>query len=551
MKLADLIDISVVHKLADANYAASGMPVGLTAVDGTVLVAMGWQDICTMYHRASALAAQRCRESDEYIHAHLFEAQYFEYTCRNGLRDIGIPILVGGEHLATLFVGQFFYEGETPDRAFFMAQARAFGFDEKGYLAALDRVPVVSRAHVQNILRYNAALASFISGICEGALERRRIEEELRAASRAKDEFLGMLSHELRNPLAPIRSSLYILENSDPESDRARRAREIAGRQLTHLTRLVDDLLDVTRIARGKVELRRHLLDLTELARRTAEDQRAQLEARRLRFEVQTPPDAIWVDADETRLAQVIANLLQNAAKFTPEEGRVTLSVAEAGEHVELRVSDTGRGIEPDLLRHLFQPFVQAAQPLARSQGGLGLGLALVKGLTELHGGTVDVTSAGTDQGATFTVRLPRIVDAALAVPDVQGAQPRCDRLRVLVVDDNHDAAESLADLVRMLGHDAEVAFDGWTAVQQALAAPPDMVLCDIGLPRLSGYEVAQALRSDPRLGNVHLIAVSGYAQPEDRKRALEAGFVDHIPKPADPARVVRALAEWRSMRSA
>jgi CheY-like chemotaxis protein len=193
---------------------------------------------------------------------------------------------------------------------------------------------------------------------------------------------------------------------------------------------------------------------------------------------------------------------------------------------------------------------VQAAQPLARSEGGLGLGLALVKGLTELHGGTVEVTSAGTDQGATFTVRLPRIVEAPRAAPDLEAASPRSDRLRVLVVDDNHDAAESLADLVRMLGHDAEVAFDGWTAVQSALAAPPDLVLCDIGLPRLSGYEVAQALRSDPRLAHVHLIAVSGYAQAEDRKRALDAGFIDHIPKPADPARVVRALEDRSAVRS-
>jgi signal transduction histidine kinase len=395
-------------------------------VDGSVLVGYGWQEICTLYHRVNAVSAERCRESDEHVKRELAKAGPCEYTCRNGLRDIGVPILVAGEHLATLFLGQFFYEGETPDRAFFVRQAEELGFEPTGYLAALDRVPVFSRAVVENVLAYNTALARVISQLAEAALRSKRAEEELREANRAKDEFLGMLSHELRNPLAPIRNALHILDRAPPGGPQALRAQEIAGRQLSHLTRLVDDLLDVTRIARGRTELRLGTVDLSALAARTGDDHQALMLQRGLELTVETPGEPAWVEGDETRLAQIIGNLLQNAAKFTPEGGRVALSVALAGDEVEVRVRDTGLGIEPDLLSRVFAPFVQAKQSLARTDGGLGLGLALVKGLVEAHRGSVSVASAGPGQGAEFTVRIPLRAPAA-AGRSRDGAAASCD----------------------------------------------------------------------------------------------------------------------------
>jgi PAS domain S-box-containing protein len=371
---------------------------------------------------------------------------------------------------------------------------------------------------------------------------RKQMEDELREANRRKDEFLGLLSHELRNPLAPIRNSLYVLEHAEPTGQQARRAKEVIGRQVGHLARLVDDLLEVTRITRGKVQLRRARLDLGELAHRTGEDHRDLLKQRGLHFAIHTPNQPVWVDGDETRLAQVIGNLLRNAAKFTPTGERVTLEVVAAAGTADLHVLDTGSGIAPAVIGRLFEPFVQAEQTLARAEGGLGLGLALVKGIVELHGGSVEARSGGEGQGAEFVVHLP-IVPAPEPKPADPTAVPAAHQvLRVLVVDDNADAAESLAELVRMHGHEVEVAYDGPTAIAKAIAAVPDLVLCDIGLPGMNGYEVARALRSDPALATTRLVAISGYAQPEDVERATEAGFVGHISKPPDPAALERYL---------
>jgi signal transduction histidine kinase len=295
--------------------------------------------------------------------------------------------------------------------------------------------------------------------ICEAARERKRIEGELRAANGAKDEFVRMLSHELRNPTAPIRNALFVLEHADPAGDRARRAREIAGRQIAHLTRMVNDLLDVSGMVSGTLHLRRRPVDAAVLARRAGEDYRAVMEEHGLQFAVEVSPEPLWIDADDTRLVQIIGNLLHNAAKFTPAGGQVTLSAAAAGSSVEIRVSDSGRGLGPELAARLFEPFVQAAQPPARTEGGLGLGLALVKRLVEMHGGEVVVTSEGQGLGARFTVRLPRLPETRASrhplcdrvAPEPEGNRDRTPRVRVLVVDDSSDAAESLAELVRVL----------------------------------------------------------------------------------------------------
>jgi PAS domain S-box-containing protein len=378
-------------------------------------------------------------------------------------------------------------------------------------------------------------------GILFNDITVRKKEEAARESGRRKDEFLAMLSHELRNPLAPIRNSTYILQHAEPGSEQARRAQEVIQRQTEHLTRLVDDLLDVTRIARGKIELRRSRIDLREVVARAADDFWLALHDRGVRFDVHLPDRKLWADADATRITQIVCNLLHNASKFTRKGEAVTVELELDMGAAIIRVRDTGAGIDPELLPHIFEVFVQGERTLDRSDGGLGLGLALVKGLVELHGGTVHADSAGKEKGAVFSVRLP----LTATLERVARSGTRADRtnvvLRVLVVDDNADAAESLADLVRMLGHSAEVSYDGATAIERVRADPPNVVLCDIGLPGTSGYDVARALRA-LMVEHMQLIAVSGYAQPEDVQRAIEAGFDGHIAKPADPAQLERLL---------
>jgi PAS domain S-box-containing protein len=373
--------------------------------------------------------------------------------------------------------------------------------------------------------------------------DRRHAERALRDADRRKDEFLGMLSHELRNPLAPIRNASFILGRAEATSDAARRAREVIERQTEHITHLVDDLLDVTRIARGKIELRRAAVNLRELALRVAEDFRPVMEEKGITLRAELPDGRVVADVDPVRVTQVVGNLLHNATKFTRPGDAVTLALSVDGGEAVITVRDTGAGIDPALLPTVFDPFVQGERTLARSEGGLGLGLALVKGITELHGGRVGLTSAGRGQGCEFVVRLPLRGDRGRA-PRAGASDPPRARGRtrsVLVVDDNRDAADTLADLVQVLGHEAVVAYDGPGALKLARERPPDVVLCDIGLPGMNGYELAKALRQE-RIG-AQLIAVSGYAQPEDVKRASEAGFDGHLAKPVRPEEIERLLS--------
>ncbi len=422
-------------------------------------------------------------------------------------------------------------------------------------LQGVRRVPVVGTITQHEVTTPEGRVWSFTLSASAGeghvnlfaydVTKQRQAEQALRDADRRKDEFLGMLSHELRNPLAPIRNSLYILGRTEPNGEQACRAREVAGRQVAHITRLVDDLLDVTRIARGKIEVRRADFDLAALAMRTAEDYRAMMSDRMLTLDVDVPAAPVIVNGDETRLAQVLGNLLSNAAKFTPTGGRVSLTVEAEADRAVVHVRDSGPGISPEMLTSLFEPFTQAKQTLARTEGGLGLGLSLVKGLVQVHGGEVTVVSRQ-GSGADFVVRLPLASAPAPSARQVGSgitAQPMgAHRRRVLVVDDNRDAAESLGELVRMLGHDVDLAFDGPSALAQARQLRPDLVLCDIGLPGMDGYEVARALRAAYD-GSVRLVALSGYAQPEDVARALDAGFDKHVAKPPDPAKLERLVA--------
>jgi two-component system CheB/CheR fusion protein len=362
----------------------------------------------------------------------------------------------------------------------------------------------------------------------------REAKERLEEADKRKDEFLAMLSHELRNPLAPIRNSLYILGRAAPGGEQAERAQAIINRQVEQMTRLIDDLLDVTRITRGKVHLQWERLDLDELVQRTVDDHRSVFAKSKVELEVSPAPAEVWVNGDRTRLAQVIGNLLQNAAKFTPPGGKTTVSVETDIEQRQavVVVRDTGKGISPKLMPRLFEAFMQADTTLDRGRGGLGLGLTLVKGLVEMHGGSVRGESDGPGKGAAFTLRLPLDTSAAAAAPNRR--HPRGDRAqrRVLVIEDNVDAAHSLREVLEVGNHVVEVAYSGPQGIEKARVFRPDIVICDIGLPEVDGYEVARGMRADPALSRVALVALTGYAQPEDVAKAREAGFDAHIAKP-------------------
>jgi signal transduction histidine kinase/ActR/RegA family two-component response regulator len=385
---------------------------------------------------------------------------------------------------------------------------------------------------------------------------RREADEALRAANqqlaeadRRKDEFLAVLSHELRTPLAPIKNSLFVLDRAAPGGEQARRARAVMERQVDHMTRLVSDLLDVSRITHGKIRLQRERIDLREVVGRTLEDLRSVFAARGIELHGEQPERPVWVDGDATRLGQALGNLLHNSAKFTNEGGVVSVTVRPEGETAVLRVRDTGVGIAPVMLGQIFQPFTQADRTLDRSRGGLGLGLALVKGVAELHGGSVAANSEGVGRGSEFTLRLPvRPEPAAAAQPKLTLARrPR----RVLIIEDNEDAAESLKVALEMSEHEVALALDGPRGLELARAFKPEVVLCDIGLPGMDGYEVARALRSDDELRDIALVALTGYALPEDVERAKAAGFDRHIAKPPDLGALERVLSELPGRRAA
>ena len=381
---------------------------------------------------------------------------------------------------------------------------------------------VVSFIDVTRLKETEAALRKAVE-------ERERAEKALREADQRKDAFLAVLSHELRNPLAPIRSSLHVLERVPAGGAAATAAHEIIARQVGHLARLVDDLLDVTRIANGKLQVERRPLDLRDLAQRTAEDHRDLFGGREIALEVALPDEPLWIQGDATRLAQAIGNLLQNAAKFTSSGDSVRLSLEGTDGSAVLRVRDTGVGIDPAMIPRLFQPFEQADTTLNRRLGGLGLGLALVKGLVETHGGTIEASSAGKGKGTEFVVRLPlAAAPVGLAVAPAAAPRPR----RILVIEDNLDAAESLQLALELQGHEVFLAHDGPEGIVRAREILPEVVLCDIGLPDMDGYAVAKALRGEPELRDTLLVALTGYALPEDVRRATDAGFDAHLTKP-------------------
>jgi signal transduction histidine kinase/ActR/RegA family two-component response regulator len=375
---------------------------------------------------------------------------------------------------------------------------------------------------------------------------RKQTEEALRQADRRKDRFLATLAHELRNPLAAIRNAVELLRRADGNADLMEQAGGVMQRQVGQMVRLVDDLLDISRITNGKLHLRKEPVELATAVRSAVEECRPFLDTQSHELTVTLPPEPVYLDADPTRLGQVFANLLTNAAKYTEKGGHIWLTAERQGEEAVVSVRDTGIGIDALQLPHLFEMFSQAAPALERSQGGLGIGLALVRGLVGLHGGTIEARSDGHGLGSEFLVRLPLVPRpvATAPRPTENGEKPSAEQgRRILVVDDNRDAADSLALLLRLMGHDIHTAHDGLEAVQAAAAFRPEVVVLDIGLPKMDGYEAARHIRQQPWGKNMVLVALTGWGQEEDKRRAVKAGFSHHLTKPAEPADLAKLLA--------
>ena len=375
----------------------------------------------------------------------------------------------------------------------------------------------------------------------------RESQARLREADRRKDEFLATLAHELRNPLAPIRNALQIMRLTD-EAVIHENARSIIERQLQQMIHLVDDLLDVSRISQGKVELRREHADLAAVVQTAVETSRPLIDAGKHELTLRLPaPGALMVDVDVTRITQVIANLLNNAAKYTPQHGRIEIAAERANGRARISIKDSGVGIPVEMLPHLFEMFAQIDRTLERAQGGLGIGLALVKSLVELHGGSVEAHSEGQGRGSQFVVNLPlTVADAQIAVqePPSISTSRHSKNIRVLVVDDNVDSADSLSQCLRMLGYQTLMAHDGLEAVRSAESYNPDVALLDIGLPHMSGYEAARKIRAQPQGARLLLIALSGRGQEEDRRKSKAAGFDHHFVKPVDIDELTNVLAK-------
>jgi len=408
-------------------------------------------------------------------------------------------------------------------------------------------VILLGYAHTRNYKESDVALAKEVSSRASIALENSFLYREIQNSDRRKNEFLAMLAHELRNPLAPIRNAVHIIEQLQLGDPTLNWAAQIIGNQVTHIARIVDDLLDVARIARGKVELRSDIVALSSVVQHSLETSRPHIDARGQRLFVDLPAEPLSVRGDVVRLAQVLSNLLNNASKYTGVGGHIWLRAQSVNSEIVISVRDNGTGISAELLPDIFDLFRQGMQSIDRAQGGLGVGLTLVKQLVELHDGSVYAYSAGAGQGAEFTVRLPLCIAA-----ESRASSPKSPRQhnrspsasRVLIVDDQESSADSLRRIFEMKGFAAEVAYDGFSALQVATQFQPHVVILDIGLPAMDGFEIAQALKRIPVCSEVFLIALTGYGRAEDVQRALSVGFDVHLIKPVDISHLFSLISE-------
>ena len=385
-------------------------------------------------------------------------------------------------------------------------------------------------------------------GVSMDTTERKRIEQALRDADRKKDEFLATLAHELRNPLAPIRNALGILQTTGSAQPELDWGRGVLDRQVGLMARLLEDLLDVSRISLNKLELRKEWVELAAVLEAALETSRPVIDDHGHALDVTLTPEPLYLEADPVRLAQVFANLLNNAAKYTEKGGHIQLTAERIGKDVIVSVKDSGIGIAAETLPRIFDIFSQSKPALAWSQGGLGIGLSLVKGLVELHGGTVEARSEGPGRGSEFVVRLPVGAQTTVGRPIPAGQdQKSASKCRVLIADDNRDSADSLALLLKIMGNEVGTAYDGEQAVEAAAALRPEVVVLDLGMPKLNGYEACRRIREQPWGQGMFLIALTGWGQEEDRHRTAEAGFNQHMVKPVDPDVLMKLLASLSS----
>ena len=412
-------------------------------------------------------------------------------------------------------------------------------------LLAADRLIGVLAFGSRTTDHFDADEQSFIETVCHYvtlAYERLHLLSELKEGDRRKDEFLATLAHELRNPLAPVRNAIQLLKLKGPDEPQLRWARDVIERQLQYLTRLIEDLMDVSRITRNKLELRRQRVALNDIVQGAVESSRPIIDQGALQLTVSLPPQPVFIDGDAVRLAQVFLNLLNNAAKYTDRGGQISLTAHVEADDVVVSVKDTGIGIAPEKRARLFELFFQVDRTLERSHGGLGIGLALVRRLVELHGGRVESRSEGVGRGSEFIVRLPMASEPAGAASSL-ARSPAISPVRLLVADDNRDSADSLAMLLRLHGHDVHTAYDGIEAVNAAERLRPDAVLLDIGMPRLNGYDACRQIRQSVWGRDLLVIAMTGWGQAEDRRRTVDVGFDAHLVKPVDPQELIALLA--------
>ncbi len=440
-----------------------------------------------------------------------------------------------------------------------MTEGRPLLFSDMigGAIAYAQILPLIVQGEAQGVLvlgtrlprvTVNPLAVDFV-GRASGALESVMLMEQIREADRRKDEFLGMLAHELRNPLGPIYNCLQLQKLLPPGDPRVGSIRETLDRQVKHMSRLIDDLLDATRLAHGKILLRTERCDAVSIVRQTVEDYRSIIDAGGINLLIEVPDHPVWIDGDPTRLLQVVGNLLHNANKFSNPQGLIRVTVAQEAGYVRIGVADSGIGIEPAMLGHVFDVFRQADQGLDRARGGLGLGLALVKGLVQLHMGRVEALSEGHNRGAEFRIYLPLAVaveaQATVDGPETVTSAP----LRILLIEDNVDAAESARMLLRHEGHEVETAFDAETGLVAAHRFSPEVILCDIGLPGMDGYQIIRKIREDAKLAQIYVVALTGYGRETDRDQAMAAGFDLHLTKPIDWPTLTATLGKARPGR--
>jgi PAS domain S-box-containing protein len=505
------------------------------------------------------LLLTRCSRDLRYLFANRACAEFYgrpvQEIIGRPIADIMGPVAFEtiAPHVARVLRGETVqYETEIPykgvGRRFMRAQYtpdRDGRGEVTGWLATMSDITETKRLEYERQQSASELAVAFVERT-KAARHAEEAEQSVREADRRKDDFVATLAHELRNPLAPLRNALELLRRSQDDKGFFEGALSIMERQVGQMVRLVDDLLDVSRINKGKLQIRKERVELADVLNAALETARPSIEASVHRLTVTMPPEPVHVQADPTRLAQVFANLLNNAAKYTEKDGRIWLTAVHGYKEVIVAVRDTGIGIPAEHLPHVFTIFSQVASAVERSQGGLGIGLSLAKGLVELHGGTIEAQSAGPGKGSVFTVHLPA-VGAPVEAPKEQGSDgeraPESRKRRILVVDDLRDSADSLAMMLRLLGHDIRTAYDGLEAVRTAEAFRPDVVLLDIGLPKLNGYETARRIRTEPWGSSIALVALTGWGQDQDKRRSAEAGFDHHLTKPVDPAVLRQLLA--------